>query len=246
MRIIDLDNCIADDAWRIHDIDWSQTDLTLRYKQYHFLGSEDAIHNTDLVNDRNDLIIMTSRPDIYRDMTKDWLKRKGVSYAHLIMRPLGDHRHSIDLKRTQLGWLPSLYDIPLSEIEDAYDDREDIVAMYIEHGIKAYVRKIHDVSYEPAPQNVPSILQTAAKTFEERNKVYGDNYKHFGHVMAAAFPGGLAVESAEDWNRLGLLVQCVSKLTRYAASFDKGGHKDSAHDLCVYAAMLEELTKCSK
>jgi hypothetical protein len=91
-------------------------------------------------------------------------------------------------------------------------------------------------------QTVPEILRECAATYEERNKLYGDNYKKFGHVMKAIFPKGLWAYTPEEFNRLGIFVQCVSKLTRYAESLEKGGHKDSAHDLSVYAAMLEELT----
>jgi hypothetical protein len=63
-------------------------------------------------------------------------------------------------------------------------------------------------------------------------------------LLGAVFPGGIRVdaEDAEGLNRLGLLVMCCVKLSRYSQSFDTGGHADSAHDLCVYAAMLEELT----
>jgi hypothetical protein len=91
-------------------------------------------------------------------------------------------------------------------------------------------------------KSVPTILTEAAKTYEERNKIYGDTYKNFGGAMAAAFPNGLVVKTADDWNRIGLLVQIMGKVTRYAAQFENGGHLDSAHDACVYAAMLEELT----
>lgn len=89
---------------------------------------------------------------------------------------------------------------------------------------------------------VPEILRNNAKTYEERNKLYGDNYKKFGKVMEAIFPEGFEISSAADHNRLGVFIQCLSKLMRYAENLDKGGHKDSAHDLSVYAAMLEELT----
>jgi len=99
---------------------------------------------------------------------------------------------------------------------------------------------------EPAgmpPSTPPSILREAANTFAKRNELYGDNYKRFGSIMEALFPAGLPTEmGASDWNRLGLIVQCVSKLTRYTENFNCGGHSDSAHDLCVYAAMLQELT----
>lgn len=92
-------------------------------------------------------------------------------------------------------------------------------------------------------KSVPEILIEAAATYEERNKVYGDTYKNFGSAMAAAFPNGLVVKTADDWNRVGLMVQIMGKVTRYAAQFENGGHLDSAHDACVYSAMLEELTR---
>lgn len=91
-------------------------------------------------------------------------------------------------------------------------------------------------------KKVPEILRECADTYEQRNKLYGDNYKKFGHVMLSLFPDGLALRTADDFNRLGLFIQCLSKLTRYSEALNRGGHQDSAHDLAVYAAMLEELT----
>jgi hypothetical protein len=99
---------------------------------------------------------------------------------------------------------------------------------------------------KPAPaRDAADILATASKTYRERNAVYGDNYKHFGKVMKGLFPRGLHVESIDDWNRLGVLVQVASKLSRYAQNFSAGGHVDSAHDAAVYAAILQELTEDS-
>jgi hypothetical protein len=92
------------------------------------------------------------------------------------------------------------------------------------------------------PASAADNLARGADTFRERNILYGNNYKRFGNVMRALFPDGLPVASVDEWNRLGILIQCVSKLTRYIENLDDGGHKDSAHDLMVYAAMLEELT----
>jgi hypothetical protein len=94
-------------------------------------------------------------------------------------------------------------------------------------------------------KTVPDILRDCADTYEQRNKLYGDNYKKFGAAMAAIFPKGIMLAGTEDFNRLGIFIQCMSKLTRYAEMLEKGGHLDSAHDLSVYAAMLEELTNDS-
>ena len=83
-------------------------------------------------------------------------------------------------------------------------------------------------------------LRAAERTYTERNKTYGDNYKKFGHVMQALFPNGVTINSAEQWNRFGILVQKVGKLSRYVTN-PYVGHQDSVHDDICYSAMLEEL-----
>jgi len=85
---------------------------------------------------------------------------------------------------------------------------------------------------------VPERLEIAAKTFVERNKIYGDNYKTHGNVMLALFPDGITLLTSEDFARYGLLNSIVMKLHRYTTSF-KHKHKDSIHDMGIYAFMLE-------
>ena len=96
---------------------------------------------------------------------------------------------------------------------------------------------------KPASKTVPEMLRDAAATYEQRNRLYGDNYKRFGDVMAALFPNGIELKNKDDWNRFGVFFHVVGKVTRYAVNLKAGGHKDSAHDITVYAAMLEELTQ---
>jgi hypothetical protein len=88
---------------------------------------------------------------------------------------------------------------------------------------------------------VPDMLRESAETYEERNRLYGDNYKRFGPIMALLFPKGIELISDDDQNRFGVFVQIVSKLTRYAENFRVGGHDDSLLDMTVYATMLREL-----
>jgi hypothetical protein len=87
-------------------------------------------------------------------------------------------------------------------------------------------------------------LQDGATTFRKRQAVYGPSYHQFGFLMNGLFPNGLHIKSNDisSFNRLGIIVQIATKLLRYSASLTKGGHADSAHDMMVYAAMLEELT----
>jgi hypothetical protein len=82
-------------------------------------------------------------------------------------------------------------------------------------------------------------LRAAAATYEERNAVYGDNFRRVGNAMVAMFPDGLTLKTADDWNRAHLFLLGVVKQTRYAVNFEKGGHRDSVHDSTVYSAMLE-------
>ena len=90
-------------------------------------------------------------------------------------------------------------------------------------------------------KSVPDRLRAAADLFEERNRQYGSNYKNFGAVMAAMYPDGLTVKSADEWTRLILQVHRVTKETRYACNFGRGGHADSLEDMAVYAIMAAEI-----
>lgn len=93
---------------------------------------------------------------------------------------------------------------------------------------------------------VPELLEKMAATYRERNAIYGDNYKNFGYVMDAMFPGGYEITpgDVDAWNRFGIFVMIVAKVTRLAES--NLMHQDSAHDNGTYSAMLEELICIAK
>lgn len=96
---------------------------------------------------------------------------------------------------------------------------------------------------EGTPQKfVPAQLRKAAAIYEERNKLYGDNYKRFGPVLSLILAGQqLDPSDTHQMSRLGIFVQIVAKLTRYGENFTRGGHDDSMDDTAVYAMMLKEL-----
>lgn len=83
------------------------------------------------------------------------------------------------------------------------------------------------------------ILDEMADTYRVRNKVYGDNYKRVGEVMAAMFPNGVVLRTAEDFNRWHLFELKIVKMTRFANSGLT--HEDSIHDDAVYSAMVQSL-----
>jgi len=254
--IFDLDNCLADDRARIPLINWAQSNPEKRYAAYHSNVGEDPVGNYDFFCAATKdccPIFLTARPHTVgkidvRAKTLRWIQdHLGIENPILLMRNIGDHRPSVELKCTQLNHLFD-WGIKLKDIVCAYDDREDVVAMYADAGILAEVLAIHSVDACMPLANAkraPDFLEAGAETFRQRNAVYGDTYLEFGRMCAAIFPDGLHVDAgdAEGFNRLGVFVQALSKVARYAANVNKGGHQDSAHDLMVYAAMLEEVTK---
>jgi len=95
-------------------------------------------------------LIFTSRPLHYRAATEYWLWKHAIHFEHLLMRNDDDHRSSVDVKASMLNWL-SEYDIQLSQIAMAADDREDILGVYMNRGISQVMHvEIHDVcAYTP-------------------------------------------------------------------------------------------------
>lgn len=85
------------------------------------------------------------------------------------------------------------------------------------------------------------MLAALGAIYRDRNKMYGNNYKAFGHSCMSIFPKGIELKTVDDFNRFGVFVMIVSKVSRYAAMFTNGGHPDSLDDLAIYSQMLQEL-----
>ncbi|MCK5604473.1 hypothetical protein KAR91_21465 [Candidatus Pacearchaeota archaeon] len=92
---------------------------------------------------------------------------------------------------------------------------------------------------KPELPNTPDqILSDMAETFKKNQPVYGDNWKQIGNVMLQLFPEGRTINTPEEWNQFHLFFMIIVKITRLSNSPD---HKDSAHDIGTYAAMLESV-----
>lgn len=143
--ILDLDNTIADDSWRIPRIRWEHEDPFRRYHDYHSLSGFDKIGNIELVLTGHDVVIFTARPVSYRAVTEEWLNRHNIDWKALLMRPIGDRSHSRELKRVQLFSMRKLLGYSFEDILCAYDDRQDVVDMFMALGVKAECRPIHQL-----------------------------------------------------------------------------------------------------
>jgi hypothetical protein len=85
-------------------------------------------------------------------------------------------------------------------------------------------------------------LAELGRLFEERHKIYGNDYENVGDILMGMFPDGLTLDTPEKFRRFYMFVFMLSKLNRYSQALAKGqGHSDSLKDLAVYATMLDEL-----
>lgn len=142
--IIDLDNCVSNDQWRLPLIQLSHPKPNDRYWDYHDKCHLDAHSNQHIIAQlryKYRLLVFTSRPEAVREKTEAWLFKWDIPHDVLFMRPNDNHMTSVDMKRAMLSWLPENY-----QVEHAIDDRHDILDMYRSQGIQSTQRVF---IYEP-------------------------------------------------------------------------------------------------
>jgi hypothetical protein len=261
--IFDLDGCLQDDSWRRHLIGTTED----KYSAYHDECCHDLPIDTSVFrlsahrSASEQIIFFTGRPIAYLEQTKKYIKEVlMISDAEtylLCMRADGDTRSSPEIKKSMLNMVKETF--PDMKFTRAYDDRQEVVYMYLEEGLNAYVMDIDGIREAPRPRatsfehkvtpppskgaertdysDVAAALRKMADTFEERNALYGDSGVKVGKVMAVLFPNGYACRSDGDHRMMDHFNRVIAKLVRFVNSGLT--HKDSIHDLAVYAAMCE-------
>ena len=159
--IFDLDGCLSDDSWRLamihpeghHD----------RYGKYHdHLGDDRAIvHSVELLQiaskQGKGILFITARPGRVLRATSDWLIRQFlrcgfVSYLLFMRQECEEGIDSVTLKAAILQRIR--HSLRSSQkITHAYDDRQDVVDMYISEGIaSAMVLDVNGL-HPPGPKS---------------------------------------------------------------------------------------------
>lgn len=261
--VFDIDGCISNDRARKSRMPhsdalqgYSQKD----YDQYHNSHEFDDPMNVEVVKAQakrgRDIVFCTGRPKNYRPSTLKWLNKHlpflGGDFT-LLMRHSGSRAPSTELKLNLLV----AAGLDRDNIAWAFDDRQDIVDAYMAAGIPAKIltypdaRKLQNIEeakaatpdYDPSTKlDAAERLREMAKTFEQRNTDYKDNWLTVDSVMRAlhgedaACPASELVHDFKVWHLYELM---IVKLTRFANSGLK--HADSVHDIAVYAAMIESI-----
>lgn len=139
MIVFDLDGTLADLTHRLHFIDgtdgkkdWDNFHLACEYDEP--IGEMVDVFNSMIHCFGYDVKIWTCRPEWTRVLTEDWLTRhtdfSSMKFGglDLIMRPEGDKRKDVKVKRDFIEWHGEPYLV--------FEDRKGVVDMYRSLGIR--------------------------------------------------------------------------------------------------------------
>lgn len=89
-----------------------------------------------MIDEGFDVWIWSGRDDSVRGLTHDWLSDVAMlPVLELCMRPHGDHRLDVDLKR---GWLRAMHPDDRDRLQAVFDDRDRLVQMWREEGVPCF------------------------------------------------------------------------------------------------------------
>jgi hypothetical protein len=155
--IFDIDGTLADASHRLHHVTGGNRNWDAFFAA---MGDDPVVEPIrDLLNSitrgsDNPIVLCSGRPENYRDITEDWLRRHQISWAALYMRPEGDHRADHIVKAQLLtgmrgdGFEPWI----------AVDDRPSIVAMWRENGITCLQCRDWDDRHANPAKTTPGLL----------------------------------------------------------------------------------------
>ena len=159
--VFDLDNCLAEDASRIHLIKNSNrhgeslkpVTTQCTWNDYHVAGANAAPHNIDFFHSvvestpRAHVVFLTARPEAFATQTAAWLHKYGfgsVPRWTLLMRKNDCLATSPEMKPMRLmEWLHS-ENMTLDHVKCVYDDRRDVLEAFRKLGVRTGLLAILD------------------------------------------------------------------------------------------------------
>jgi hypothetical protein len=139
--IWDVDGTIADNSQRLHFINGEKKDWDAFYKAS---ADDKPIFETitvarALAAAGHNIIYSTGRSADIWQITVDWLSKYRLPQSrNLYMRKPGDHREDFVVKSELLDLIMSQYGEGLSGYGGAFEDRQQVVKMYRERGLKVF------------------------------------------------------------------------------------------------------------
>lgn len=107
--IFDLDGTLADGRHRLHLLPKKDYHLTESWTEFNMAAVDDTpiMDNIEVCNlfafgDYYNVVILTGRSDVAREVTEEWLDKHGVNYDSLVMRSQSDNRKDVAIKEEYL------------------------------------------------------------------------------------------------------------------------------------------------
>lgn len=128
--LCDMDGTLADCEHRVHFLESEQKDWVSFFEDMR----KDTLRQEVLdiaMNFNLPIVIVTARPESYRQMTEEWLDRCGIVRAGVLMRKDGDYRPDAIIKLEILDTF-----LEKSKIECVIDDRPAVIRAWESRGLK--------------------------------------------------------------------------------------------------------------
>ena len=134
--LCDMDGTLADIKHRLHYV----RDVEKKDWKSFFEGIDKDIPRFSVLNhvmeyqrEGCDIIIITARPEEYRDVTETWLRNylPELKYQTIVMRRSGDKRPDTEVKK-------GMYDTYFQHynVEVVFDDRPSVIRMWQSNGVR--------------------------------------------------------------------------------------------------------------
>lgn len=132
--IFDIDGTLADHKNRLKYIEKKPKKWDLFFSESVYdkpLKHIKIIYDALKKADKYQIIIMTGRPNKYKEITIEWLHKNGFNYDKLFMRPANNYKKNIEIKEIILRKIMRYY-----EVVFAFDDDEKVIELYKKYNIK--------------------------------------------------------------------------------------------------------------
>lgn len=130
--VVDIDGTLADISHRQHHIKGK------RKKWQKFFQAMDKdlpvpaiAAKVRMLSQDHTIVLVSGRPDDYRRLTEDWLKRHKIPYHQLFMRQSGDFRDDDVVKQEILN-----QHLNKDKIKLVIDDRPRVIRMWRKNGLQ--------------------------------------------------------------------------------------------------------------
>lgn len=132
--LVDIDGTLADVTHRLHHIRGKGKKNWHRFFQAMHKDEPNQIV-VDWVKNlapEYEVVIVSGRPDNYRELTEAWLEEHGIDYSALHMRRAGDRRPDDVVKRE------ILHQLGKDRIAFVIDDRASVCRMWRAEGLRTF------------------------------------------------------------------------------------------------------------